>query len=66
MKSACVLLYLYTGEIILILQEADNESGTADDHYDIIMYCTPATEEEILHSQIMSYGVKDLPSTDIV
>lgn len=43
-----------------------NENNTAYYDEDIIMYCTPATEEEILHSQIMSYGVKDLPSTDIV
>lgn len=59
-------MYLYTDKIILTVQEVDNENGTAHDHEDIIMYCTPATEEEILHSQIMSYGVKDLPSTDIV
>lgn len=66
MKSALVLLYLFTAEILLTLQEVSNENNTAYDDEDIIMYCTPATEEEILHSQIMSYGVKDLPSTDIV
>lgn len=32
---------------------------------DTAMYCVPASEEQRLYSQITSYGVKDVPDTDI-
>lgn len=67
----CIIMYeswmitmLYIDKVYSPVQDMDNENSSADEY--IVMYCTPATEEEILHSQIMSYSVKDLPSTDIM
>ena len=55
-------------DILRVLNSACSQVldyGEKADKADTAMYCIPESEEQRLYSQITSYGVKDVPSTDI-